>query len=225
MSKTFLLMVKKTVAGIVFSSILPTFFKISSFEFNRRNSHRFGTTWGWVNSFFGWTIPLMQSACILSLTLLSYLVLHVSVDHRFRQRSCGQREAERVSHRSNLVHLHPSDGTLSPTLTLTLLIRDGEEAKIKQDTSDTQRIASMTFTPSRVAVSRCRLCYILHRYVLHLLFRWPSSLWWERWYLDPCQPPQYRRGLHSGLHINKWTDIETKDVCGDLLVKKKYTYF
>ncbi len=167
----------------------------------------------------------MQSACILSLTLLSYLVLHVSVDHRFRQRSCGQREAERVSHRSNLVHLHPSDGTLSPTLTLTLLIRDGEEAKIKQDTSDTQRIASMTFTPSRVAVSRCRLCYILHRYVLHLLFRWPSSLWWERWYLDTCQPPQYRRGLHSGLHINKWTDIETKDVCGDLLVKKKYTYF
>jgi len=41
---------------------LPTFFKIASFVFNSFNSHRFGTTWGWVNDrifFFGWTIPLI----------------------------------------------------------------------------------------------------------------------------------------------------------------------
>jgi len=28
---------------------LPTFFKISSFVFSRRNSYRFGTTWGWIH--------------------------------------------------------------------------------------------------------------------------------------------------------------------------------
>lgn len=50
------------MASIVKKKTVWTFFKLSSFVFDRRNLFRFGTSAGWVNYLwvfiFGWTIPL-----------------------------------------------------------------------------------------------------------------------------------------------------------------------
>ncbi len=68
---------------------IPRWLLKSYFVFHKRNSYRFGTTWGWVNDIwmfiFGWTIPgehdgwYTRTAASRSLFLLQYFSLFSGV--------------------------------------------------------------------------------------------------------------------------------------------------